>query len=337
MNSAPCWSFTADSRIIFSMPTFLCAYRVRTVLCVSALLMASCGGRTGSDGNETIGTESDGSTGGSPNDLLGGSASYTTAGGTSPQTGGRSWAYTAGGAPMPATGGKAFSTGGAPTPATGGKAFSTGGAPMPATGGKAFSTGGAPMPATGGKAFSTGGAPMPATGGKAFSTGGSSAVSCAGVVCAAIPTTCTQIVQAPGACCPTCLDSGCPPCANVTCPTGTHLELAVGACCETCVADPPDPCTTGQQSYASMRASMMDKYGSSGCKNSTECVIIPENNSCTWTCGIATPSSMSSSFQSNLDSSAKSYCASCKPPPTVLCELTVPACVNAKCVAVNSP
>ena len=266
------------------MPTFLCAHRVRTVLCVSALLMASCGGRTGSDGNETIGTGSDGATGGG--------LSYTTTGGALPETGGTPWTY---------------------------------------------STGGAPMPATGGKAFSTGGAPTPATGGNAFSTGGSSAVSCAGVVCAAIPTTCTQIVQAPGACCPTCLDSGCPPCANVTCPTGTHLELAVGACCETCVADPPDPCTTGQQSYASMRASMMDKYGSSGCKNSTECVIIPENNSCTWTCGIATPSSMSSSFQSNLDSSAKSYCASCKPPPAVLCELMVPACVNSKCVAVNSP
>ena len=221
--------------------------------------------------------------------------------------------------------------------ATGGKAFSTGGAPMPATGGNAFSTGGAPTPATGGKAFSTGGAPTPATGGNAFSTGGSSAVSCAGVVCAAIPTTCTQIVQAPGACCPTCLDSGCPPCTIVVCLAGTHAETAVGACCATCVADPPDTCTTGQQSYASMRASMMDKYGSSGCKNSTECVIIPENNSCTWTCGIATPSSMSSSFQSNLDSSAKSYCASCKPPPAVLCELMVPACVNSKCVAVNSP
>ena len=265
----PCWSFTADSRIIFSMPTFFRANRMRTVLCVSASLIAACGGRTGSDGNETIGTGSDGATGGG--------LSYTTTGGALPETGGTPWTY------------------------------------------------------------STGGAPMPATGGKAFSTGGSSAVSCAGVVCAAIPTTCTQIVQAPGACCPTCLDSGCPPCTIVVCLAGTHAETAVGACCATCVADPPDACTTGQQSYASMRASMMDKYGSSGCKNSTECVIIPENNSCTWTCGIATPSSMSSSFQSNLDSSAKSYCASCKPPPAVLCELMVPACVNSKCVAVNSP
>ena len=313
------------------MATFFRAKRVRTVLCVSASLIAACGGRTDSDGNETIGTGSDGATGGG--------LSYTTTGGALPETGGTSFTYSTGGAPMPATGGKAFSTGGAPMPATGGKSVSAaGGAPMPATGGKAFSTGGAPMPATGGKAFSTGGAPTPATGGKSVSAaGGSSGVSCAGVVCAAIPTTCTHIVQAPGTCCPTCLDSGCPPCATVVCLAGTHAETAVGACCATCVADPPDPCTTGQQSYASARASMIDKYGSSGCKNSTECVIIPENNLCTSTCGIATPSSMSSSLQSNLDSSAKSYCTSCKPPPVVVCELMVPACVNAKCVAVNSP
>ena len=355
------------------MATSLRTYRVRTVLCVVASLIAACGGRTGYYGEETAEPGSDEATGGSP--------SYTGTGGATPQAGSKGWhyatggtsmwatggksgvwatggtaytyggskayttggkTYASGGASMPATGGKTFASGGATMPATGGKAFATGGATMPATGGKAFASGGATMPATGGKAIASGGATFPATGGNGFSsgglpaTGGSGTVSCAAVICPAIPTTCRQIVQDPGACCPTCLDSGCPTCAAIACPTGSHAEVVAGDCCASCVADPPDACVVGQQSYASMRASMLEKYGSLGCSNSTDCVIIPENNACALTCGIVTPSRMSTSFQDSLDTNAKSYCSMCKPPLAVPCVSMLPACVNGKCIAVSS-
>jgi len=161
------------------------------------------------------------------------------------------------------------------------------------------------------------------------------APSCDAVVCPSIPSSCTRIVQDPNACCPTCTDTGCASCPDLACGSGTHLETAVGACCPTCVPDPPDACTQGQQSYASMRASMLTKYSSGGCKNSSDCVLLLENNLCVWNCNIPLPSAMSSSFLSNLTSAAQSECATCAAPTASSCERMIPACVNGNCVAVN--
>lgn len=161
------------------------------------------------------------------------------------------------------------------------------------------------------------------------------APSCNTVVCPSIPSSCKKIVQDPNACCPACTDTGCDPCPNLVCTSGTHLETAVGACCPTCVPDPPDACTQGQQSYASMRASMLTKYSSGGCKNSSDCVLVSENNLCAWNCNIPLPSTMSSSFVSNLSSAAQSECATCPTPAAPSCERMIPACVDGKCVAAN--
>ena len=113
---------------------------------------------------------------------------------------------------------------------------------------------------------------------------------------------CKKIVQDPGACCPTCTDTGCDPCADLTCATGTHKETPVGACCPICVADPPDPCTQGQQNYAAFRASLLDKVGTVKCQNSTDCVLLQEDNACGVVCNVALPSSTADSFQYNLSS-----------------------------------
>jgi hypothetical protein len=161
------------------------------------------------------------------------------------------------------------------------------------------------------------------------------APSCAKVVCPSLPSACKKIVQDPNACCPTCTDTGCGLCPDLACPSGMHLETAVGACCPTCVPDPPDACMQGQQSYASMRASMLTKYSSSGCRNSSECVLVTENNLCAWNCNIPLPSVMSSSFVDNLSSAALSGCATCAAPAVPACERMIPACVNGTCVAAN--
>ena len=160
-------------------------------------------------------------------------------------------------------------------------------------------------------------------------------MACGTVVCPSIPSSCKKIVQVPGACCATCTDTGCDPCPSLTCDAGTHSETAAGACCPTCVDDPPDACTTGQQGYASMRKSMLEKYSSSGCKNSSDCVLMPENNLCVWNCDIPLPSNMSASFVSNLTQSAQSSCSTCPTPTAPQCEQMIAACVNGKCVAVS--
>ena len=284
-----------------------CAYRVRMMLGLATWLLVACGGRTTSDSLDSAAVGASAATGGT-----------TSAAG--------------GDQPIPATGGVVWAISGGAWNVT------TGGSPWSAAGG-AWGTGGASwVMATGGKPFTaTGGASNLQTGGKsASSTGGSSSLSCAQVTCPSIPSTCKQIIQAPDACCPTCLDTGCPPCEAVTCPSGTHSETPVGACCPECVTNPPDACTKGKQDYASLRAAMVDKYGSSGCKNSSDCVIVAENNLCAQTCGVPLPGTMSASFQMNLDSNAKTNCATCPTGDLVVCA-QVPACVNGKCVAVNSP
>ncbi len=277
---------------------------VRFILGGAWLLCGACGGQSQLDSN---------------NANLGGTAAETGGTAGSDATGGAG-PEASGGAGVAGTGGSiAIATGGSVAVATGGSGFAgTGGNAAVATGGFWVTAGTGGAGGSGGLA-TTGGAPP-----------------CSTVVCPSIPSSCKKIIQDPGACCPTCTDTGCDACAPVTCATGKHAETAAGACCPTCVDDPPDACTVGQQNYASIRASMIDKYSSSGCKNSADCVLVPENNLCAWNCDIALPSLMSNSLVSNLTQSAQSGCATCPTPTAPLCEPMLAACVNSQCVAVNS-
>ena len=153
--------------------------------------------------------------------------------------------------------------------------------------------------------------------------------------CLALPASCKDIVQDPNACCPTCTDTGCDPCADITCASGTHLETPVGACCPQCVVDPLDACTQGRQDYAAMRTTLLDKYATLGCNNSSDCVIVPEDNRCVASCGNLLPSTMGASLEANLTAEANNNCATCSTPVPPSCVVVVPACVNRKCVAAN--
>lgn len=182
--------------------------------------------------------------------------------------------------------------------------------------------GGAALGGTGGSGV--GGTTDPGKGGTA---------GCANEVCPSIPNTCKKLVQAPGECCPLCLDTGCPSdCEEPACKEGQHVETLPGDCCPTCVADPPDACETGQELYADMKEALLEKYGSSSCKNSSECTIVYELNACAATCGVALPASTAESYTSNLDHYAAG-CETCDPPWPAPCPASVAACLNGKCVA----
>ncbi len=230
---------------------------------------------------------------------------------------------TTGGATSSTAGTTGMVTSGRTTGTTGGMTGTTGG-----TGGG----GSTPTTSTGGVAGSS----RTTNGSAAAATGGTDGVlSCAGVNCPALPASCKDIVQDPHACCPTCTNTGCDPCADITCASGTHLETPVGACCPQCVVDPVDPCTQGQRNYAALRATLLDKYATVGCNNSSDCVIAPENNLCVANCGNPLPSTMAANLEANLTTEANSDCATCATPIPPPCVSVVPACVNRKCVAAN--
>jgi hypothetical protein len=180
---------------------------------------------------------------------------------------------------------------------------------------------------------------MSTTGGAGGSAGSSvangGALPCSKVTCPSIPTSCKRIVQAADACCPTCLDTGCDVCAALDCAEGTHSETVPGDCCPSCVADPPDACATGQQVYADVRAMLLDKYGSSGCSNSTDCTLVSENNACSVACSVVLPLSTAHNFVANLESLAAG-CATCPPAGEVDCKAQAAACVNGRCVGVDA-
>ncbi|HKO51912.1 MAG TPA: hypothetical protein VJV79_29590 [Polyangiaceae bacterium] len=186
-----------------------------------------------------------------------------------------------------------------------------------------------------GGAISDGGASANAGKGAATSGGAGQASRCEGVLCAAIPATCTKIVQGPNDCCPTCPDTGCDLCQEPNCEPGTHAEVIAGDCCATCIADPPDACAKGQEQYETMRSQLYEKYSSSGCKNSAECELAIEDNACSRSCPLVLPAQSVDNYLSNLNNAA-SGCATCAEQPQPKCISVVAACVNGKCLAVDA-
>jgi hypothetical protein len=168
--------------------------------------------------------------------------------------------------------------------------------------------------------------------------GGSGAEpNCGGVLCSPIPTTCKEIVQEVGACCPICTDTGCEKCPDLDCEEGTHAETVPGDCCPSCLTDPPDACEMGMQAYDQLREALLEKYGSLGCVNSTECTVVHEDNACAASCGIVLPSVTASSYVDNLSSAAVG-CSTCEPPFPIPCPAGGPAaCVNGKCMMAALP
>jgi hypothetical protein len=228
--------------------------------------------------------------------------------GASEATGGSS---TSGGSSGTSTGGDAELGG---STSTGGDANKGGTA-----GGAAAGTGDTSSGATGG------------TGGSSDGAGTGGAPSCTGVVCAPIPKTCKMIEQEPGACCPTCPDTGCDVCPDLVCAAGTHAETVPGDCCPTCRPDADvDACMMGQAAYEDERANLIEKYGSAGCLNSADCGIATEQNACASTCGVALPMNTIKNFESNTlkAGAACSTCPSLDPPP---CAVYITACVNGEC------
>jgi len=230
-----------------------------------------------------------------------------------------------------ATGGSSAGTGGAGDTSAGGTANAGNG-----SGGDAV-TAGAPDP--GGK----GGSDFPGKGGTSGSgdpgKGGSGVgPDCGGVLCSAIPATCKEIVQEVGACCPICTDTGCDKCPDLDCEDGTHAETVPGDCCPSCLVNPPDACEMGKQAYEQTREALLDKYGSLGCANSSECTVVgPVVDACAFSCPIVLPTVAASSYDDNLNAAAEG-CATCDVPLPIPCPMPGPAaCVNGKCTMASAP
>jgi hypothetical protein len=308
----------------------------RALFTVTLALLGACGREpldtyTAGAGLTASGGAPDVSTGGAAGKASGGASGIATSGFGGYASGGVAGASMGGAAGFtyPAGGAAGASRGGA-----GGGARASGGIAGAATGGASGGTrasGGAAGAATGGAGGGT-----HASGGAIASGGAGGAVSCAGVVCAPIPSTCKKLVQEPGACCPTCTDTGCNSCPPLTCQPGMVPEILAGDCCPTCVADAASLCASGRKNYTNVRQQMIDKYGSAGCKNSSDCTLVLESNACAYVCNVPLPISTASNFAPNLSGTAVSYCANCSPPAPVVCDSMAPACLNGKCVAVSA-
>ena len=215
--------------------------------------------------------------------------------------------------------------------ATSGAASSSAGASAVGEAGATNSEGGS----SGGD--SAGGRSAGGSAGGPSSAGTAPVLQCDKVICPSIPTTCKRVVQDPKECCPSCPDTGCDVCPDLECAEGTHGEVAPGDCCRTCVADPPDACVEGQKAYETLRQQLLAKYGSGSCKNSAECSLVKEDNRCASGCNVALPTQSISNWTNNLNSNAKSNCASCPAPAQIECNPQVAACVNGKCIGVDAP
>jgi len=184
------------------------------------------------------------------------------------------------------------------------------------------------------------GGAMQSAGGSVSSAGSSSggapaAPHCNNVECPSIPASCKHLVQGENDCCPTCTDTGCDVCSPTDCLPGTHIQTVKGACCPTCVANPPEACTVGQMQYPLLRDLLLRSSVAVTCKNSSDCVLVTEDNACAYTCNVPVSTIYAPSFVSDLEKNAPELCSTCDPPPHATCSNQAAACLNGMCVAAD--
>jgi hypothetical protein len=137
-------------------------------------------------------------------------------------------------------------------------------------------------------------------------------------------------------CCPICRPNNCnlAPCAKPICPAGTHAEVPTGQCCPVCVNGFSQDCNTAESQYSTQRQAYLEKYGSTPCKQDTDCRLVFEQNSCVSNCGEALPVSTAGLFESNIASLAMACNAACPPIPSPPCVPQVAVCSNGSCTTV---
>jgi hypothetical protein len=173
--------------------------------------------------------------------------------------------------------------------------------------------------------------------GTAGTTGAAGASGVCNVACS--PTTCKPgfmpVLDQSVSCCPVCRPLNCATvdCAQPQCDLSGHLETPSGQCCPVCAPGPDPVCSKGQQSYASNRDAIIQKFSLGvSCQLDQDCTIVPESNACQITCGIPVAGSLAMSLIASLDSVAQG-CATCAPPFVPPCPQLVPLCSNGRCIA----
>jgi hypothetical protein len=167
-------------------------------------------------------------------------------------------------------------------------------------------------------------------GGKA-SAGGSTGGACGTCDPIACPPDSVPILS-PDGCCSGCEPLSCPdiPCPSMDCGAGYHPERLPGACCPACVAN---SCAAQLESYASLRAILVEKYQSLGCVDDFSCFTFYDQNACDSSCGIPIPLQAFSDLQRNLNDFAQRTCSpNCPPVPQPCVPPSTPRCVGGRCV-----
>ena len=184
----------------------------------------------------------------------------------------------------------------------------------------------------------TGGAGGVSSGGSAGVGGACAATACPAYACAVG----YKSVYEPGACCPTCVPDGgggsggvggcaAVDCALPKCAPGYMLEQEPDACCPTCV--PNNACTTGQQSYDTLRTKLLSQPGAIACKVAQDCALLGSNAYCGDECShIPVNAAAAQSINGELSTFAKNNCSTCTPIYPPCAAPPPPACVQGQCV-----
>ena len=116
-----------------------------------------------------------------------------------------------------------------------------------------------------------------------------------------------------------------------SCAGGFHYGTPVGQCCSGCVPDSTNDCAQGQANYQDFRQTQIGFNDS--CKTDSDCVLTPEDNDCTDSCGIPISVSAEASVVSKLSEYAGNNCATCPPPTSPPCIDFVVSCTNSACTS----
>jgi hypothetical protein len=174
------------------------------------------------------------------------------------------------------------------------------------------------------------------------SGGGCGVVACPLIACSSNE----MLGNQPGQCCPTCVPAGnggaggnsqsggaggTVQCGDVFCPANACAKGFIsvtepGACCPTCVAD-TQACTSGEQGYQTLRASLLQQSGATSCNVDSDCTNLSGVPQCGDEClTSAVNASLEPDMANQLSLWASSYCSTCTPvyppcplPPTPFC------------------
>lgn len=129
----------------------------------------------------------------------------------------------------------------------------------------------------------------------------------------------SKTVPDPVTCCATCVidndggAGGCSAseCVAIACASGYTFQKMPGDCCPTCQPD-SQACTSGQQGYQTLRASLLAQPGATSCMSDSDCALLDGAPACGDACVATTVNAaLATDMDSQLSLWATDYCSTC--------------------------